>query len=68
LAAAATVGAGAGALVGALVGAAAGFTVAVGVVGAGDEHAASSGSVTASALWRRNVRRLSAFIPYFPPL
>src|SRR5437773_9759560 len=41
---------------------------AVAVVGAVDEHAASSGNVTASALWRRNVRRLSAVIPVLPPL
>jgi hypothetical protein len=55
------------------VGGTAGFGVAgggaaVGLVGAVDEHAASSGNVIASALARRNVRRLSAFIPFFPPL
>jgi len=72
LAAATVVGAAVVGAAGGVVGAAAGFAVAdggaaVGAVGAVDEHAARSGNVIASALVRSNVRRLSAFIPFFPP-
>src|SRR5229473_742713 len=65
LAAATVAGAAAGGVAGFAV---AGGGAAVGELGAVDEHAASSGNVIATALARRNVRRLSAFFPFFPQI